>query len=157
MTDKIMYEKFDRKPSITAEKIAKIKYALERGATRNLAAQYAGITPRTLTNWIKKGETVAEHIQINLNIYDKLYLELWTELHKIETELQMYAFQKIKEASELPENWKAAECILIRRFRKEYGDLKNNTQINAATNTEGQPYNIQVVINAEDNAADDNS
>jgi hypothetical protein len=126
---------------INDKKINKILFAYKNGSTQKLAAQYAGITQNTLKNWIKKGETCAQKFEEGQNIdqEDFVFYELWQKICECETEIQIEAFNQIRNAAaESSYNWRASVEILKMRFGNEYSQQKEQQ----TTNEENVPFKM---------------
>lgn len=127
---------------INDEKIKRIIYAYKNGATKRHAAAYAGISLNTLKNWLALGEEQATIIEAGNKPTKKNipYLDLWARVCAIEVEIQIEAFNYLREAASIPDNWRAAVEILKMRFGSEYNPMgKNELDI---TNIVEKPFTI---------------
>lgn len=90
-----------RRSKYTTETIEKVLHAIRMGATYEIAARSAGISPDTLTNWQKQYSDFSDKMREAEGVSARVWLE------------------KIENAADV--DWKAAAWKLERRFPKEYG------------------------------------
>lgn len=91
-----------RPSKLTPNLSQRIVEALRLGATREHAASYAGISPRTLYNWLSKGSTAR----------NGMYLQFFQDVKKAEGENTVSMLGVIKTAAQT--DWKAAAWCLER-------------------------------------------
>ncbi len=108
-----------RKSKYTPETVARIVEAIENGATYELAAGYAGITYKTLNEWMNSKSEFCEAIK------------------KAEGAGAMTWLTMIEQAT--PDDWHAAAWKLERRYPHMYG--RNVTQMEV-TGKDGGPIEI---------------
>lgn len=100
---------------LTQECQNKIVQVLRGGSSRSAAAGFAGITPGTLNNWLRKGEAVAAREgDEELSGDDVQYLELYIAVMKAEAELEASLVKRWE--AETVDDWQAAMQLLSRRF-----------------------------------------
>ncbi len=105
----------------------RILAALQRGATYELAANYAGISYDTLNNWRKKADENEEP-----------FLELFKDIKKVEGAAAVSWLDKIDTAA-TDGNWQAAAWKLERRYPHQYG-----RQVQEITGRDGKPIEHDV-------------
>lgn len=98
-----------RKTEVDADTQAKLIAAIKLGATYELAAQYAGVTYRTLRNWITRAEAEEEG-----------FIHFLQALKEAEGRGAFALLTKINNAAD-DGNWQAAAWILERRYPDMYG------------------------------------
>jgi len=95
---------------LTPERITAICNAIVAGATFQTAAQFAGVSERTLKLWRAKGR------EQKRGPYKDLEVAVRTALAKFE----VAAVAKIREAGESPKCWTALAWLLERRFPERW-------------------------------------
>lgn len=88
--------------TLRESKKAAILEALRRGNTRRAAAAVAGITPETFYTWLREDLTLSDAVIV------------------AEGEAEASLVGAIRDKA--PEDWRAAESLLKRRFRDAWGD-----------------------------------
>lgn len=94
---------------LSPEVAASIIATLEKGNTRSCAAYTAGISPRTLANWMARGRK-------GERAFDAFFASVRQAELKAEAEL----VANIREASK--KNWQAAAWILEKRSQCDWGN-----------------------------------
>jgi transposase len=100
--------------------------AISAGATYKLACNYAGICYVTLRNWINKAEKLLSLDDDALSDKDKIFVDFYFRLKKVEGEAALKWLEKIDNASEI--QWQAAAWKLERRFPYDYGKDDRNKE-----------------------------
>ena len=94
--------------------------ALSKGASYNICCGYAGINYQTFRKWMIKAENMADlHEEQIENHPDKVYLDFYNDVKRIESYAAITWLDKIDKASEI--HWQAAAWKLERRYPDEYG------------------------------------
>jgi hypothetical protein len=104
-----------RPTKLTKPVQARIIAAAAAGNTRRVCALAAGISERTLYDWINRGEDEVEP-----------YLQFLQALHMAEAEAQVKAVANWQAA--MPESWQACRDFLARRWPEDWGP-KSRTEI----------------------------
>lgn len=100
------------------ERVERFLAAIERGATYELAAGYAGITYQCYLNWMKKGETQLNDNDDTEEQGDE-YLDFYRAVKASEAKAAINWLIKIDKAAEA--QWQAAAWKLERRYPQQYG------------------------------------
>lgn len=95
-----------RRSKLTPETVAKVAQAIKAGATRRLAAEYAGVGESTLLHWLAATTKATEPLRV--------------AVQKAEADSGVAALARIQTAAQNGD-WKAAAWILEHRFPNEYG------------------------------------
>ncbi len=119
-----------RPSKISAKKIATVLDCLKLGASRAVAADYAGVNVATLYAWIAKGKTEERGH----------YRDLYDGIKRAESECTIRDLQILSEAS--LSDWRAAAFRLERRV-PEYA---KNPQPTVAVNVDAREINIMQLI-----------
>jgi transposase len=127
-----------RKTEIDADIQAKIFAAIKLGSTYELAAQYAGISYRTLRNWITRAEAEEEG-----------FIHFLQALKEAEGAGAFKLLTKINTAAD-DGSWQAAAWILERRYPNEYGKQRIEH-----SGVDGGPLQIKLVREVGFNPAPD--
>ena len=93
---------------------------LESGTTLAVAAQAAGVTRRTLRNWLAAGEEAEAAAELRqLNDREQAYLDLREAAEEARARAQVRALASIQRAG-LDGSWQAAAWFLERVFPEEF-------------------------------------
>ena len=117
-----------RPSKLTADVQEKLLAVIKLGAYRAAACDFAGITPETLRNWLRRGEAEGEGP----------CFELATQLKQAEASACIKALGTIRTAMEA--NWQAAAWFLERKRPKEWGRRERHE----LTGKDGGPIRTQV-------------
>jgi hypothetical protein len=104
---------------------SRILAAASTGNTRRTMALHAGISERTLYDWIHRGE-----------MGDPEFLQFLQSLRAAETEAEMHAVAMWQSA--MPDSWQACRDFLARRFPADWGPRDRHE----ITGAEGGPITI---------------
>lgn len=119
---------WDAPYKLTKPRMKAIADAIEAGATRELAAQAGKISRRTLTYWLANARADPDHGAVPL-------------LEMIEASEARYAAKLIKIIEDqAPNDWRAAEAILKRRFADQYAE---RTEVSGPT---GGPVELKLAF-----------
>ncbi len=100
----------------------KLLTALARGATYKIACGYAGISTKTLRNYLRKGEALVDMFEEQIAEHeDKAFFEFYCEVNSVESYAAIKWLDKIDKASDF--HWQAAAWKLERRYPAEYGKV----------------------------------
>lgn len=102
--------KTGRPTKFTDEVKHKLVKALKAGATHELAAMYAGISPATFYDWKAKGEAG-----------DLEFSEFLEAISDSEAAGAIAILQNISKAAKLPSEWRAGAWLLEHRYPEQYG------------------------------------
>ncbi len=108
-------------PLLTEQVRAEIVRNLESGTTLEVAAQAAGVTRRTLRNWLAAGEqaeTTVEHGE-RLSARQQSYLDLHEAARAARARAQVRALATVQKAA-LDGSWQAAAWFLERVYPDEF-------------------------------------
>ena len=114
-----------RPDKLTAAVQKRILEAIELGAPYELAATYAGICRKTLSNWKIRGEAIEAQLkeETNLKKIEKLekdkYFLFLHKMRQAEAKGMYENLQVINNAGE--KDWKAAAWLLERRWPEHFG------------------------------------
>lgn len=98
----------------------RLLFALDKGASYQIACGFAGITYTTLRRWVLRGEELADLTEEELAAHpDKIYHELVHAMREVESGAALKWLQKIDKAAEF--HWQAAAWKLERRYPDQYG------------------------------------
>lgn len=118
-----------RKTDIDPDVQSKLVEAIELGSTYELAAQYAGVSYRTLRNWITRAE----------NDEEECFVHFLHALKEAEGKGAFSLLRKINTAAG-DGNWQAAAWILERRYPESYGRQRIEH-----TGANGGPLTVRIV------------
>lgn len=94
--------------------------AIAKGASYHIACGYAGISYQTLRRWMKSGEAISDLFEEQIEVHeDRLYLEFYCDVKRVESYAALKWLEKIDEASQF--HWQAAAWKLERRHPEDYG------------------------------------
>jgi transposase len=123
-----MSDPFGRPSKLTPEIQEKLLSVIKLGAYRTVACDFAGITPETLRNWIRRGETDGVGP----------YYEFTSALKQAEASACLKALGTIRTAME--QSWQAAAWFLERKRPKEWAKRERHE----LTGKDGGPIRTQV-------------
>ncbi len=99
----------ETRPSLlTPERQQRIITAISAGNSRDISAAYAGISPKTLFEWLKKGRAAKAGI----------HREFADAVEKADAEAEVYAVGVVRKA--MPDQWQAAAWWLERRKPQDW-------------------------------------
>jgi hypothetical protein len=110
-----------RRSKLTDEVQQRVCDALSIGVPRSTAAQAAGITERTLYNWLEKGEA---HNRGR-------YFQFFQAVQAAEVQSEMTAMAVWRRG--MSDDWRAAKDFLERRYPDKYGLPKDKGDGDSAT------------------------
>jgi transposase len=126
-----------RKCKLNAEIQSKVCEALRVGCTRKIAAEYAGISERTLYSWMKRGEDARSG----------RFLQFLQAVQGAEARGAVSSLATIQQAARSGD-WRAAAWILERRHN--YTTQQNHIQVNVDIDAENIDVR-QLLQNVQDN------
>lgn len=98
----------------------RLLFALDKGASYQIACGFAGITYTTLRRWVLRGEEIADLDEEQIEKHpDKIYYDLVHSMREVESSAALKWLGKIDKAAEF--HWQAAAWKLERRYPNEYG------------------------------------
>lgn len=104
-----------RKTKLSPEVQAKVVEALEQGNYFNTACRYAGIAPATGEDWKARGEDEQPRRR-----KDPIYVAFAQAVRAAEAKVQVEMIKRWQR--QMPEDWRAIESFMKRRYPKEWGD-----------------------------------
>lgn len=116
--------------------------ALRVGASLQHAAQFAGISKRTLQRWLRCGRSDAKN-----NNAQSEYYQLWQQIEKAKADLIISLLLKINQAAS--KHWKAAIWVL----EYLYPAIFKKTDLNTSTVTQGNRQTVNGDADRKDNPA----
>ena len=119
------------RPSILNEEMANaIIDLLKRGNYLATAAAYVGITPASITAWVRKGNTLSfEAEDRELDETEQLFVWFAVEVEKARAWAEIKSVEKIRQAAN--ETWQAAAWYLERTNPRDWGRV-SRTEITGA-------------------------
>ena len=100
----------ETRPSLlTPERQQRIVTAISAGNSRDISAAYAGISPKTFFEWLKKGREGRG---------GAVYRDFADAIGKADAEAEVYAVGIIRQA--MPDQWQAAAWWLERRKPQDW-------------------------------------
>src|SRR5580658_5839288 len=123
-----MNEPIGRPTKLTPDIQEKILTVIKLGAYRTAACDFAGISPETLRNWMRRGENEGEGP----------YVEFAAAIKQAEASACLKALGTIRTAME--SQWQAAAWFLERKRPKEWGKRERHE----LTGKDGGPIRTQV-------------
>lgn len=94
--------------------------AIAKGASYQIACGYAGIAYQTLRVYMLKGEAIMDLHEEQIEEHpDKVYLDFYCDVRRVESYAALKWLEKIDEASQF--HWQAAAWKLERRHPEDYG------------------------------------
>lgn len=106
-----------RRAKLTPDRHTKIVQSIKVHAFHSHAAQYAGISPKTLQRWLERGAKESKGA----------YRELYDAVVEAEGVAAVASLGRINEAAARGD-WKAAAWLLQHRFRAQYGNDPDHHQ-----------------------------
>jgi transposase-like protein len=98
---------------------ALIVEAVSRGATRDVAAEAAGVSPSTLYRWLREAADVEERAGV-LSSSERALVEFLESVKKATAAVEVEALDVIRSAAE-GGTWQAAAWLLERRHPERWG------------------------------------
>lgn len=108
--------KTGRPSKLDAERKKKLFEALKRGATIAVACQSAGVSDRTVSEWIRRGEGRDRRKST------KEYAEFAVQVQKAIADSEMALLTKVQQGAR--NDWRAASWILERRFSERWASTQ---------------------------------
>ena len=108
-----------RKLLLNNEMIQKIATAFGYGNYGTVVADYVGVHPTTLGQWIRRGEELSGKDEGELDNDERLFVELYNEVRKARSMSEMRAVERIRQAGE--RDWKANAWFLERTATSRWG------------------------------------
>jgi transposase len=102
-------EDVGRPEKLTDEVLRRICEAVRAGTTKEVAAEYVGVSRSTLHRWVAKGAEEGS---------DPRYRKLAQELRRAEAGAEVHAAAILRRA--MPDDWRAAVAYLERRHRPRW-------------------------------------
>jgi len=126
---------------LDADRKQRLLAALQRGATYELAANYAGICYDTLNNWMKRGKEEKKGE----------FFQLFEDIKKVEGAAAVSWLDKIDKAAD-EGAWQAAAWKLERRYPHQYGRT-----VQEVTGKDGEPiqHNFVAIVPKEAKSIDE--
>ncbi len=134
-------------PKISEEKLAAICVALELGNGLDVAARCAGIAPRTIRTWKKKGRDLdAQTAKSRFTVPQNLYHQAYLRIREAEAKCEARNIQIIANASAY--DWKAAAFILRNKNPKRWARAEREHKVQL-TGKNGGPVETKGTITLE--------
>jgi hypothetical protein len=137
-----------RRTLLTAETQALIVEALAAGNYLETAAQYAGIAKSTLYNWLDRGRTEIERLNLDAdaepNAKEAKYVEFVDAVEKTRAQSEVRAVALIRKAA-MEGTWQAAAWYLERSHPQKWGRMQKVEH----SGPEGGPMQV-ASVSAED-------
>ena len=118
-----------RKTSLTPEIAEAIIEILKRGNYLTTAADYVGVTPQTVYNWLKRGDELKEQPDEDLTETERMFVSFFAGVKKANAFAEVKALDTIRNASAT--NWQAAAWMLERKHSERWGRVQR-TEITGA-------------------------
>ena len=103
---------------LVPERQQKIVTAIAAGNSRDTAAAYAGITPKTFFEWLRRGREA----------HSGVYYEFAQAVEQADAEAELVAVATIRQA--MPFQWQAAAWWLERKRPNEWGKRDPEVTVN---------------------------
>ena len=118
-----------RKTLLNKEIAEAIVNALKLGNYMTTAADYVGVTPLTIANWLRKGEALSQVDDRELDNDEQMFVDFFMDCKKAKALSEMKAVNVIREASQ--SSWQAAAWYLERTANDRWGRIQR-TEITGA-------------------------
>lgn len=138
---------------LNEERIERIVRAIKVGATYELSAKYAGVSPSTLSRWLRIGRKQDSQ---GVEPEDDIHCNLWHAVQEAEGYAAYEWLAKIEKAA-AEGTWQAAAWKLERRYPDDYGrrprrDASASTADAVVTVRIGKPDARQSAAEDEDHS-----
>jgi hypothetical protein len=130
---------------LTPEVHENVVKAVRIGATRELAANYAGLSARTLYSYLARGRAAHALVEAGMVMdeAERPFFELYRDVKQAEGSAAIGWLLKIEQAAAT--QWQAAAWKLERRYTSDYG-----RQQLAITGADGGPIQVENVTFTDD-------
>ena len=111
-----------RKTSLTPEIAEALIEVLKRGNYMTTAADFVGVTPQTVYNWLKRGDELKDHPDENLSETERMFVDFFEGVKNATAWAEVNALDTIRSASAT--NWQAAAWFLERKAPDRFGRVQ---------------------------------